>query len=107
MAGMWDFVRSRRGELLEISVVIGAVRGVIFVAAVMLSFAVSAVITNPRVLFADLVAVALLYFLAGDFLYVVRLAAYAKLREVSKTTLPPIDLYDLSGETWRSGSKAG
>lgn len=76
---VWDFVRSRRDELLEISVVIGIVRAVIFVAAMMLSFAVSAVITNPRVLVGDLVAVALLYFLAGDFLYMVRLVAYGNL----------------------------
>ena len=76
---VWDFVQSRRDELLEISVVIGIVRAVIFVAALMLSFAVSAVITNPRVLIGDLVAVALLYFLAGDFLYMVRLVAYANL----------------------------
>lgn len=76
---VWDFVRSRRDELLEVSVVIGIVRAVIFAVAMMLSFAVSAVITNPRVLVGDLVAVALLYFLAGDFLYIVRLVAYANL----------------------------
>lgn len=76
-----EFVRSQRDELLEISVVIGVIRVVIFAAALMLSLAVSAVISNPRVLLADLLAVALLYFLAGDFLYIVRLSAYAKLRQ--------------------------
>ena len=84
---VWEFVCSRRDELLEISVITGAIRLGIFVAALMLSFAISAVVTNPRMLFADLLGIALLYFLAGDFVYIVRLSAYAKLREEQTTTV--------------------
>ena len=88
-AAMWDFVRSRREELLEISVLTGILRFIAFLGAAMLSFAVSAVIISPRVLLADLVAIALLYFLVGEFLYVLRLAAYATLREQPEVPLDP------------------
>ena len=80
VSSQWAFVRIHRDELLEVSVAIGVVRVVVFLAALLLSIAASSVIQNPRILLADLLAIALLYFLAADFLYVVRLAAYGKLR---------------------------
>jgi hypothetical protein len=57
----------------------------LFLAALLLSIAASSVVQNPKILFADLLAIALLYFLGADFLYVVRLAAYGKLR----VSVPP------------------
>jgi hypothetical protein len=57
---------------------------VLLIAAVMLSFAVSTVITNPRVLLADLLAISLLYFFCADFVYVARLGAYSRLRPLSE-----------------------
>jgi len=86
MTAAWEFVRSHREALLETSLLTGLTRIVLFVVAVMLSVAVSAVITRPRVLVADLFAIALLYFFAADFLYIVRLLAYAKLREEHGST---------------------
>jgi hypothetical protein len=74
-----------RDEVLEISMATGVMRFVLFVAALMLSFAVSAVITNPRVFAWDFVAIALLYFFAADFVSIARLAAFAKLRDMQAT----------------------
>jgi hypothetical protein len=85
VAGGWKFARSSRDQVLEISIVTGILRGGLFVVALLLCLAVSAVITNPRVSIADLVAISLLYFLIADFIYVARLAAYAKLRMPSLT----------------------
>ena len=80
IADGWKFVRSGRDQVLEISMATGILRAALFVVALLLSVAVSAVITNPRVLLANLVAISLLYFLIADFIYVARLVAYAKLR---------------------------
>jgi hypothetical protein len=91
-AAAWEFVCSHRDVLLEISLLLGLIRFVIFVAAAMLSFAVSAVITSPRVLIADLFAIALLYFSAADFLYIVRLVAYAELRGEEGTSSDTADV---------------
>jgi len=73
-------MRSRRDDLLEISIVSGIMRAALFVIAVMLSVVASSVITNARMLFADLLAISLLYFLIADFLYVARLVAFGILR---------------------------
>jgi hypothetical protein len=80
LAGGWKFARSSRDQVLEISIVTGILRGGLFLVALLLYLAVSAVVTNPRVSIADLVAISLLYFVTADFIYVARLAAYAKLR---------------------------
>jgi hypothetical protein len=76
----WKFVRSGRDQVLEVSMATGILRAGLFVVALLLSVAAGAVITNPRVLLANLVVISLLYFLIADFIYVARLAAYAKLR---------------------------
>jgi hypothetical protein len=81
-------IRSRRDELLEISIVNGILRAGLLVIAVLLSVAASSVITNTRVLIADLLAIALLYFLITDFLYVARLVAFGKLRDASVAQAP-------------------
>ena len=73
-------IRSCREELLEISIVSTAIRVALLTIAFLLSFAVAAAVTNPRILAADLLAIALLYFLVADFLYVARLVAFARLR---------------------------
>jgi len=72
-------IRLRRDEWLEISIVNGMLRAGLLLVGLVLSVAASGVITNVRVLLADLLAIALLYFLAADFLYVARLIAYRKL----------------------------
>ena len=77
----WILIRSRRDEVLEISIATGVIRLVLLIMALVLSFAVSAVIANPRVIVADFSAIALLYFLAADFVSIARLAALAKLRD--------------------------
>ena len=82
VAGVWRLTKLRRDEVLEISIATGVMRFVLFVSALMLSFAVSAVITNPRVFAGDFMAIALLYFLAADFVSIARLAAFAKLRDM-------------------------
>ena len=82
------FIRVRRDEVLEISIMIGLMRVVLIVMAFMLWFGVGSVVSNPRVLAADFAAIALLYSLAADFLYVVRLAAYAKLRLLGSSGAP-------------------
>ena len=84
LASARKFVRSRRDDLLEVSIALGAMRLVLFVAALMLSFGVSTVVTNTRVVVADLCAIALLYFLVADFLNVARLTAFAKLRDMEE-----------------------
>ncbi|PYY18173.1 MAG: hypothetical protein DMG60_09170 [Acidobacteria bacterium] len=84
-----SFIRSRRDELLEVSVVNGILRAGLFVVAVLLSVAVSSVITNPRILVADLLAISLLYFLVADFLYLARLVACRKLRDEPVSQPPP------------------
>jgi hypothetical protein len=81
VASVWRLTKLHRDEVLEISIATGVIRFVLFVAALMLSFAVSAVITNPRVFAWDFVAIALLYFFAADFVSIARLAAFAKLRD--------------------------
>jgi hypothetical protein len=86
VASVWKLTKLRRDEVLEISIATGVMRFVLFVAALMLSFAVSAVITNPRVFAWDFVAIALLYFLVADFLSIARLAAFAKLRNMQVAT---------------------
>ena len=75
---VWNFLRLHSDRILEISIVSGVMRGVVFLATLMLSLAAAAVITNPRVLVADLIAISLLYFLVADFIYLARLAAYAR-----------------------------
>ena len=80
VAGVWEFARDSRDRLLEISLVSGMVRAALFVVALLLSFAVAALVSNSRVLVADLIAISLLYFLCTDFVYMARLCAYAKLR---------------------------
>jgi hypothetical protein len=79
-AGVWEFARGTRDRLVEVSIVSGVIRGACFVIALILSFAVAALVSNPRMLAADLIAISLLYFLCGDFVYVARLCGYAKLR---------------------------
>ena len=81
-AGFWEFARGSRDRLVEVSVVSGVIRGACFVVALMLSFAVAALVSNPRLVAADLIAISLLYFLCADFVYIARLCAYAKLRSV-------------------------
>ena len=77
----WTLVRSQRDEVLEISIATAVIRFVLLVIAFVLSFAVSAVITIPRVVAIDFLAIALLYFLAADFVNIARLVAFAKLRD--------------------------
>jgi hypothetical protein len=77
---VWEFARGTRDRLVEVSVVSGVIRGAFFVVALLLSFAVAALVSNPRLIVADLVAISLLYFLCADFVYIARLCAYAKLR---------------------------
>ncbi len=79
-AGVWEFARDSRDRLVEISLVSGIIRGGFFVIALLLSFAVAALVSNPRLVIADLVAISLLYFLCTDFVYMARLCAYGKLR---------------------------
>lgn len=79
-AGVWEFARDSRDRLVEVSLVSGIIRGALFVVALMLSFAVAALVSNPRLLAADLIAISLLYFLWADFVHMARLCAYAKLR---------------------------
>jgi hypothetical protein len=73
--------RSRRDELLEIGIITGAMRAILLGGAIMLSIAVSTIVSNPRVMMTDLLAISLLYFFTADLVYVVRLAAYARLRD--------------------------
>lgn len=75
-----SLIRTRRDELLEISIVNGTLRAALFVIAVLLTVAASTLVTNARILVADLLAISLLYFLIADVLYVARLIAFAKLR---------------------------
>lgn len=82
VASVWRLTKLHRDEVLEISIASSVMRFVLFVAALMLSFVVSAVITNARVLAWDFVAIVLLYFLAADFVNIARLAAFAKLRDM-------------------------
>jgi hypothetical protein len=79
-AGVWEFARGSRDRLAEVSIVSGVIRGACFVIALILSFAVAALVSNPRLVVADLIAISLLYFLCADFVYMARLCAYAKLR---------------------------
>lgn len=79
IASVWNFVRSDRDRIFEIAIISGVMRFVLFAAAFMVSLAIAAVVTNPRLLLADLIAVSLLYFLVADFIYVARLAAFGKL----------------------------
>ena len=81
------FIRSRRDELLEISIINGILRSGVFVIAALLSVAAGSVITNARILVADLLAISLLYFLIADFLCLARLIAFGKLR--SETAAQP------------------
>lgn len=83
----WRFARERKDEILEISLVIGVLRAVLMVLAFLLSVAVAAVVGNPRAAAADLLVVTLLYFLASDFLYIARLAAFGRLRNSDSTVI--------------------
>jgi hypothetical protein len=83
---VWEFARESRDRLVEISLVSGIIRGVFFVIALLLSFAVAALVPNPRLVIADLVTISLLYFLCADFVYMARLCAYAKLRRLPEPT---------------------
>ena len=85
-AGVWEFARESRDRLVEISVVSGVIRAAFFVIALVFSFAAAALIANPLLVTADLIAISLLYFLCAEFVYVARLCAYAKLRSVSEIT---------------------
>ena len=80
VAGVREFARGSRDRLVEVSVVSGVIRGACFVIALMLSFAVAALVSNPPLVVADLIAISLLYFLCADFVFMARLCAYAKLR---------------------------
>jgi len=102
----WHWCRANRDELFEISIAITVIRAMLLVIALMLSFAVSAVVTNVRVVFADLLAVGLLYFLIADFFYVAKLAAYAGLRqreeEDSRALGEGADLSPAVGDSFQS-----
>ena len=89
-AGVWEFGRGNRDRLVEVSVVSGVIRGACFVVALMLSLAVAALVSNPRLVAADLIAISFLYFLCADFVYMARLCAYKKLRSglVADSTQP-------------------
>lgn len=87
-AGVWEFARGTRDRLVEVSVVSGVIRGAFFVVALLLSFAVAALVLNPRLIVADFVAISLLYFLCADFVYIARLCAYAKLRTDAEPAAP-------------------
>ncbi|HJX00193.1 MAG TPA: hypothetical protein VJ453_08525 [Terriglobales bacterium] len=76
------FVRCCRDELLEISIVSTVIGAAWLIVSLLLSFAVASVVRSPRMLLADLLAIALLYFLGADFLYVARLVAYGRLRKL-------------------------
>lgn len=78
------FVHDRRDQILEISIALGAMRLVLLIVTLTLSFAISAVVTNLRVVVADLVAISLLYFLIADFLNIAKLAAFARLRDAER-----------------------
>ena len=78
---VWRLCKTHRDAVLEISILTAAIRFVLIIAALLLSFAIGAVITNARIVFIDLITIALLYFLAADFVSVARLAAFAKLRD--------------------------
>lgn len=80
-------IRSRRDELLEISIVSGILRAALFVIAILLSVAAGGLITDARMLLADLLAISLLYFLIADFLYVAKFVAIGKLRNEVKGPL--------------------
>ena len=92
--GVWEFARGNRDRLVEVSVVSGVIRGASFVMALILSFAVAALVSNPRLVVADLIAISFLYFLCADFVYMARLCAYAKLRSI-----PAADSTQPSDET--------
>ena len=79
---MWEFARDSRDRLIEISLVSGVIRAAFFVIALLLSFAIAALISNPRVVVTDLIAISLLYFLCAGFVYMARMCAYARLRSV-------------------------
>ena len=81
------FTKLQANNIFEVSMAVTLIRAVLLPGVVMLSVAVGAVISNVRVLMADLLAISLLYFFCADFLYVVRLAAYADLRSLSAADL--------------------
>jgi hypothetical protein len=84
-------IRSCRDGVLEISIATALMRFLLLMVALLLSVAVAARITSPRIIAADLVAISLLYFLAADFVSVGRLAAFAKLRDTSaQPALPEV-----------------
>jgi hypothetical protein len=80
VSNAWRFVKLQRDEVLEITIATSAIRFVLLVAAIGLSVAVGAVITNIQILGFDLLVIALLYFFAADFVSMARLAAFARLR---------------------------
>jgi hypothetical protein len=99
-----SFIRVRRDELLEVSIVNGTLRAGVFVVAVLLSMAAGTVITNARIFVADLLAISLLYFLLADFLYVARLIAFAKFRGEPVTEPSVVVRRDLRASTGTSAT---
>lgn len=96
------FVRTQRDEILEVSIAVGVMRLILLIAALMLSFAVSSVVTNVRVVAADLCAIGLLYFLVADLLNVAKLTAFAKMRDMEEKVTPegePLLRHDTSAST--------
>ena len=79
---VWALIARRRDEVLEISIALAVTRFISLIVALVLSFAVSAIVTNLRILVADLLAIALLYFFVADFVSIARLAAFAQLRDM-------------------------
>jgi hypothetical protein len=97
VADTGSLVRRCRDQILEISIAIGLLRTLLFIVAMVLSFATAAVIRNSRILICDLVAISLLYFLIADFLYLCRLVAYARIRDGFPIGSPnPILVSDVS-----------
>lgn len=106
-ASAWKLAQSRRDEVLEISVAIAAIRFVLFIAALALSLAVGAIITNPRVFALDFIAIALLYFFVADFVTIARLAAFAKLRDGQTQAAAPVALEEPIPHTPMESDSAG
>ncbi|HET9742710.1 MAG TPA: hypothetical protein VFQ00_08175 [Terriglobales bacterium] len=76
----WKLAAGRSDEVLAVSIATGVIRLALLTAAFAASFALVRAVADPRLLFADLVAISGLYCLSADFVYVARLAAYAKHR---------------------------
>jgi hypothetical protein len=97
----WKLVYQQRDQAIEISIAVGAMRLILLVAAVVVSAAFAALVTNMRMLALDLTAIALLYFFAADFLSVARLGAFAKLRDqqsLAAAQLNPVEMASTAAE---------